>query len=264
MSFEITPTNRQETGDHQSNNRKIAEESNEGPSNSITSEGAAHSRNVEQFPGVSTSHAQLQPDLATPPQNMQAGVLDEAGTSEASHGEVSAADERLSIGCAVKSEAQLPDSEESMRQIATLFGPRPEHNVDRTGKAGAEAGKAKPKKVAQPTDEEWLNQSCSRTLRVLKSSKCYKADAVLFRRMEKALLPFRASIEKAVLEAKLPQGNGGWFSTVYRLLKCRHPGDWLACGVCEGSGTDPDVKNPGGMDFCRYCAGGGYKMTLGD
>jgi ParB/RepB/Spo0J family partition protein len=221
------------------------------------------SKVVQQALGVSASTAQRQTRRAKNLTQKQADALRKAHVTDTDIDAVAALGNKTQIAAAVKVIAKGTAPEEAIRQAKANAAPKPEPKVAGSSKKTSEIKKQEEEEKQAPaekTDEQWLEEYCPRVIRGMKSSVRYKRDAVLFRRIYKAVCAFRASVKKAVAEAKYADGNGFFFSTVYRLLKCKHPGEWVVCGVCEGSTRNPE--NP--KDWCKGCAGGGYKLTMED
>ena len=198
---------------------------------------ASFAQTIKKAPGVSESTAQRRVLVAKNLTDKQAHVLHKARATKGAIEQIAALTDKKKIAVAVKAMVAGAEIQEALRRGNAVGEPKLEPKVTKEGKP------APPVKTdADLTDDEWLVEHCSRVLRAIKNPTCFKADAILYRRISKAVFPFRATIKKAVVEAKRPSGNGGWFSTIYRILKARHPvvSGWHA-GVCEGTGKDPEA-----------------------
>lgn len=214
--------------------------------------------------GISQSKAYRIAKTASALTTKQLDDLGKAKIGTTAIAKIAALDDKKQIAVAVKAACAGTAVEEAIRQGQAVAAPKPEPKVTKTGKPAASKDaseeKPEPKKDADLTDAEWLDKMCSRTMRALKSAGPYKADAILYRRTSKAIFVFRASIKKAMGEAKQKDGNGGFFSTMIRVLKGRHPAEWVVCSLCLGGRKNPEKPS----DTCPGCAGGGYKLTLED
>ncbi len=112
------------------------------------------------------------------------------------------------------------------------------------------------------TDDEWLQANCKVMLLATKNRKGpYRRDAILYRRVQDALVRFRMSVKAALKEARSSDGNGAFYATVYKVAYAKHPRDWLECSACGATGVDKEKEAAGGgKQMCQKCFAGGYKL----
>ena len=116
------------------------------------------------------------------------------------------------------------------------------------------------------TDDEWLKAHCDVILKSLKRTAPFKRDAILYRRMQEAIVKFRTTAKKPLAEAKHADGNGTFFGALARLVKASHPSHWMVCGGCDGTGyvVGPDRDGKETKQTCGQCYGGAYRVKLED
>jgi hypothetical protein len=160
------------------------------------------------------------------------------------------------VSQAVKLIGSGMNHDEAVRQAAKL---KPE-KAAKAPKPGAAPRALPAPKPAELTDDEWLRTFCATPLSALKHKTPYKRDAILYRRIQEALLAFRRT-KKHVEEAKDPAGhNGAFFANCWRLVKIAHPQHWQVCGICRGDGKNVDDATKA----CPACLGAAYRIKLED
>ena len=95
-------------------------------------------------------------------------------------------------------------------------------------------------------------------LKSLKRTGPFKRDAILYRRMQRAIVKLRTTAKKPLAEAKHADGNGAFFGALAQLVKASHPSDWMVCDGCNGTGyvVGPERDGKEAKQTCGQCYGG--------
>lgn len=105
-------------------------------------------------------------------------------------------------------------------------------------------------------DDEWLDTYCGEVLDRLKYPVAYRADALLYRRIQDARQKFKNATKRFLKQSKAPVA-GEYHFLVCRFLNVDHPSAWLPCGPCGGSGMSGDKST------CGFCHGRAYSVKNG-
>jgi ParB/RepB/Spo0J family partition protein len=144
---------------------------------------------------------------------------------------------------------------EAIKEITGLDSVKDDSGRSKTAGTAATSATAYP--VAAMSDEDWFASSCARRARYLGNTEQYKADAILYHRINEQRTIFRKQVKKildAYREEYRDRKVGRFFFTVNKLLNVSHPSDWFLCNACRGQGRDES----GGE--CKKCRGACYDI----
>ena len=230
-------------------------------------------KEIERVLGISQGHAQRLANTAKQLSELELNKLKDAGATPTEIDEVAALRDRRAIEDAAKARCDGVNHEEAIRRGKKV---KAEKKAVAAKQPASSGSAAKPKsdrgrRLPAPsdlTDEEWLNENCANMLKLLRHRSAYKADAILYRRIQHVLIEFRGDTRKAMAEAKRTTGNGGFFGALSRLIRASHPSEWQVCGQCKGTGTMPteqgDVAGGATHKQCDMCFGAAYRLKLED
>ena len=194
--------------------------------------------------------------------NETRATLEGAGATQTQIDQIATLKEPEAINSAAALIAAGKDVDEAFREAKKIKKQTKAEKAKAESKANGKTDNAvaEPPNESEMTDQEWLDTYCSKVMGCLAVKAGFRADAILYRRINQTLVKFRGSVKKQLKEAKLLSGNGGFYSVVKRLVKAAHPMHWLICDGCFGKVHPENDKTV----QCNKCYGSGYKLKIED